>query len=245
MTIIEVTSETKTLPLGYDGENIVRVKFPVEDWQSEFGTDGVFTVLNKRPGDSAAYAAASEVADGIVTWNVTKTDTKTAGRGRCELRYDIGDLTVKSKVWSTVIRPSIGDVSTPPEAGEGWLNVSGGGVAFFQAEYDAKTMTVIPADGTSVSAIWNAYNAGLSVVLRLTNSVGSLTEVLLPLREILCDVSEEAIGTVTTLAAEFSCRSFYMFQKELIITTGSEAVQGGKSDDYWVAVLVESGDSAS
>ena len=49
----------------------------------------------------------------LVLWNITARDTaRTGGYGRCELRYLVGEVVAKSRVWKTWTEPAM-----DPDAG--------------------------------------------------------------------------------------------------------------------------------
>lgn len=113
------------LSLGRQGENAVRqIIFDITDWHSEFGEDGVVTLLAQRPGDAEPYPVAATVSGASVTWLVSAADTAKPGvYGQAELQYRIGDVVVKSAIWRTFIADSLGTPSpTPPEPQQAWVD---------------------------------------------------------------------------------------------------------------------------
>lgn len=111
------------LPLGKQGENLVRrIQFDLSRWISTFGP-GTVQLLHQRSGDEAPYPVAVEKDGTQAIWTVTSADTAAAGTGRAELQYYVGDALAKSETWMTKIMPALGDaIETPPEAQQGWVD---------------------------------------------------------------------------------------------------------------------------
>lgn len=111
------------LPLGKQGENLVRqIHFDLSRWISNFGP-GTVQLLHQRSGDETPYPVAVEQAGNLAVWTVTSADTSSAGTGRAELQYYVGDALAKSETWMTKVLPALGPASeTPPEAQQGWVD---------------------------------------------------------------------------------------------------------------------------
>ena len=111
------------LPLGKQGENLVRqIHFDLSRWISNFGP-GTVQLLHQRNGDDAPYPVAVEQEGDCAVWTVTNADTAAAGTGRAELQYYVGDALAKSETWMTKVLPALGPASeTPPEAQQGWVD---------------------------------------------------------------------------------------------------------------------------
>ncbi len=114
-----------TLHLGRHGENLARqIVFDVSGWESEYGPGSV-ELIAQRPGDEAPYPVVTTRDGCIVVWTVTAADTLYPGySGRCELRYSVGDVLVKSRIWRTWVDETMGTPSetTPPEPEKGWVD---------------------------------------------------------------------------------------------------------------------------
>ena len=120
-----IASPGTVLSLGREGENAVRqIIFDITDWHSEFGKNGVVTLLAQRPGEAEPYPVAVTVSGSSVTWPVSAADTAKPGvYGQAELQYRIGDVVVKSAIWRTFIADSLGMPSpTPPEPQQAWVD---------------------------------------------------------------------------------------------------------------------------
>lgn len=110
--------------LGKRGENLARriVFDECRIWESEFGK-GKYYLFHQRNGDAAPYPVALKVEDGSIYWEVSSLDTSMEGEGKCELRYVVGDVVVKSHTWKTVVSEGLDNSSTePPEAAKAWVD---------------------------------------------------------------------------------------------------------------------------
>lgn len=123
--MIVVNANTlSSLPIGRCGENLARkVVFDIRDLESLYGP-GVAELIYQRPGDAAPYPVAVRRDGESVLWDLTSADTAVAGGyGRCELRWYVGDVLVKSRIWKTWVEPAMappGD--TPPEPEKSWVD---------------------------------------------------------------------------------------------------------------------------
>ena len=108
MAEITVTDKTSLIRLGHVGENLANhVMFDISDWIDDYG-EGVATVLHKRYGETEPYSTVCVQEDNKVMWPITSTDTKTAGRGKCELHFTTASgVVAKTKSISTLVLSSI------------------------------------------------------------------------------------------------------------------------------------------
>lgn len=110
--------------LGKRGENHaskVRFSEPLL-WQSVFG-EGTVELLHQRKGDEAPYPVVLTVEDGIAYWHISSADTAIAGEGKCELRYMVDDVVVKSRIFRTTVLQALGDDTVdPPEPQKPWVD---------------------------------------------------------------------------------------------------------------------------
>nr|DAT86748.1 MAG TPA: collagen alpha 1(VIII) chain protein [Caudoviricetes sp.] len=123
--IIEKASVFSEINLGRQGENHARkVVFDVlRAWRDEFGSAGAAGLIAQREEDAEPYPVALEEENGMLVWTVSASDTAYAGEGKAELRYTVGNTVVKSCVYKTVVRASLGDsTSDPPEAYQSWVD---------------------------------------------------------------------------------------------------------------------------
>ena len=109
--------------LGRCGERNARsIRFDISDWIADYGKGSV-QLIYQRPQDDVPYPVAVETSGGIVTWNVTSTDTERPGAGKCELRYYVGDTLAKSGTWSTYVWDAMASTGEIPEApGFSWFD---------------------------------------------------------------------------------------------------------------------------
>ena len=113
------------LDIGRQGENLARqIIFDLSDWMAEYGP-GVAELIAQRPGDDAPYPVAVRRDGESMLWDLTAADTAVAdGYGRCELRWYVGDILAKSKIWRTWVEPAMDTPpeTAPPEPEQGWVN---------------------------------------------------------------------------------------------------------------------------
>ena len=118
-------NDISILSLGRQGENLARqVVFDLSAWVEEYGP-GVVELIAQRPGDDTPYPVAVRRDGESMLWDLTAADTAVAdGYGRCELRWYVGDILAKSKIWRTWVEPAMDTPSetTPPEPEKGWVD---------------------------------------------------------------------------------------------------------------------------
>ena len=122
MTTINVRPG-RMLPLGREGEHLTRqIVFDVSAWRDEYG-DGTVSLIAQRSGDTEPYPCTVTADGSAVTWLVTAADTAQAGYGRCELRYAVEDVLVKSDMWRTYTADALGTPTPePPEPQKAWVD---------------------------------------------------------------------------------------------------------------------------
>lgn len=98
-----IVDKPGTIDLGKQGENLSReIAFPEPAaWAEEF-PGGAAQLLVSPPGGKAYPVVLSE-EDGLAVWPVTAADTARAGYGRCELRWSIDGMVVKSRTYMTFV----------------------------------------------------------------------------------------------------------------------------------------------
>lgn len=118
-------NERSVLPLGRCGENLARqVVFNLADWIPLYGS-GTAELIYQRPGDERPYIMEIEQEGPLVRWNITAYHTaRSDGDGKCELRYYVGDIVKKSRVWRTYVDKALDTPSeeTPPGPEQGWVD---------------------------------------------------------------------------------------------------------------------------
>lgn len=112
-----------TLLLGREGENLARsMIFDIADWISAYGV-GTVSLIAQRSGDTEPYPCTVTVDGSSVTWLVTAADTARQGYGKCELRYAVGDVLVKSETWLTYTADALGTPAPEaPEPQKAWVD---------------------------------------------------------------------------------------------------------------------------
>lgn len=110
------------IQLGRWDEHLARcVVFDISQWRQIYG-EGTVQLLHQRCGDSAPYPCAVEVTGTQVRWTVSETDVALSGRGCAELRYYVGETRVKSEIYHTRTKQSMGNAGMiPDEPSRGWV----------------------------------------------------------------------------------------------------------------------------
>lgn len=90
-----------TLYLGKQGEHLAReLAFPEPaSWAEEFGPGTAQLLVS--PCGGKAYPVILPEEDGFAVWRITAADTARAGYGRCELRWSVNGMVMKSKTYVT------------------------------------------------------------------------------------------------------------------------------------------------
>lgn len=119
-----LAKENKPIRIGFQGENkAVTVMFDISRIAAEH-SGAAFTLLNMRPGDTAAYPVPSEnvTAEGnTLYWTVQSGDVAYYGDGLCEIVATKDDVIVKTVIYRTIISGALDGSGTVPEPYEGWV----------------------------------------------------------------------------------------------------------------------------
>lgn len=164
-----------TIYMGKRGENKARrIRFdePAR-WEDMFGV-GVYELIHQRKGDNAPYPVALSTEDGAVYWVVSASDTAIEGEGKCELRYIVNDIVVKSQTWKTVVAEGLGEASPEaPESQKEWVDqvleageVAKAAVASAERVIEAEAIAKQSADRAEEAAdnaerAWNEVNGAI------------------------------------------------------------------------------------
>lgn len=122
--MFEIKELCGRLCIGRQGENLARLVYfdELSTWKETFG-EGRCELLHQRNGDSAPYPIALSVEGDGLCWKITNIDTAFEGEGKCELRYYVDNVAVKSKIMVTQVLPSLGDhVAEPPDPYKDWVD---------------------------------------------------------------------------------------------------------------------------
>lgn len=113
------------LPLGRCGENLTRqIIFDIADWESLYGK-GTVELIYQRPTDERPYIMEITREKSRIHWHITAWHTAVdTDYGKCELRYYVGDVLKKSKIWSTRVDPALDTPceTVPPSPEQGWVD---------------------------------------------------------------------------------------------------------------------------
>lgn len=111
--MISVNDIKQVIYLGVQGEKEARtVEFGFEDWVLRFGS-GTLELIAQRNGEDLAYPVDLEFYDDVAVWTISDIDNAKAGFGRCQLRYKVDGVIVKTAIFKTLVDVSLGDASEP------------------------------------------------------------------------------------------------------------------------------------
>lgn len=111
------------LLLGRQTENGVTViSIDVQSWLDQW--PGMETVIMAtRPGESAAYPAATRMNGSCIVWTVNGADTAIAGRGTAEILGLVDGVRKLSQIVRTRIKAStVATTTEPPEGAQPWVD---------------------------------------------------------------------------------------------------------------------------
>ena len=111
-----------TLNLGRQGENLAReFEFDFSMWKEQYG-EGTISLIAQRCTDDTPYPVAITIEGNKAIWTVTNADTAFVGTGKCELRYTVDEVIVKSATYRTKVAPSLsGELQPAPEPQIDWV----------------------------------------------------------------------------------------------------------------------------
>lgn len=122
--MFEIKEICGRLCIGRQGENLARMVYfdELPTWKEKFG-EGRCELLHQRNGDAAPYPISLEVEGDRLCWKITNIDTAFEGEGKCELRYYVDNVSVKSKIVVTHVLPSLGEhVAEAPDPYKDWVD---------------------------------------------------------------------------------------------------------------------------
>lgn len=97
------------LALGRQGENLARqVRFSLAAFRQLYG-QGRAELAVQRKGDELPYLAPVTQEEDWCLWDVKGEDTALPGLGKCELRYLVDEVVVKTEVWQTFVAQAMGE----------------------------------------------------------------------------------------------------------------------------------------
>lgn len=111
------------LLLGRQTENGVTViSIDVQSWLGQW--PGMETVIMAtRPGENAAYPAATRMDGSCIVWTVNGADTAIAGRGTAEILGLVDGVRKLSQIVRTRIKAStVAATTEPPESAQPWVD---------------------------------------------------------------------------------------------------------------------------
>ena len=166
-----VMDKPGTIDLGKQGENLSReIAFPEPaQWREEF--PGGAAQLLVRPNGGKAYPVVLEEDGDLAVWQVTAADTARAGYGRCELRWSVDGMVVKSKTYMTFVAEGLS-----------------GGCGCGQDNWSAYLEQIIQAGADALNAAGRAEAAANRAEIAGESGVGIATD------EEVSEMLEEVFG---------------------------------------------------
>ena len=111
--MISINDKNELIYLGVQGETEARiVEFDFEDWIQQYGS-GTLELVAQRNGEQTAYPIELAFYDNIAVWTVSDIDNARAGFGRCQLRYKVNDVIVKTAIFKTMTDVALGNTDEP------------------------------------------------------------------------------------------------------------------------------------
>jgi hypothetical protein len=102
--------------IGRRSENNVRqVVFDVSGLLERYGTDGMFTVICRRPGDHELYPCVAELDGSSVLWTITSAETAFPGFGKMSLAYRNGNYSFNSHAIDIIVSEWLGYIPPAPK----------------------------------------------------------------------------------------------------------------------------------
>lgn len=111
------------LPLGNQTETgVTTITIDMSPWLDQW--PGMETVIMAtRPGESAAYPAATHMEGNCIVWTVNGADTAIAGRGTAEILGLVDGVRKLSQIVRTRIKAStVANTMEPPEGAQPWVD---------------------------------------------------------------------------------------------------------------------------
>ena len=122
MTKTIYAERSKDIQLGYMGENnALDVVFDISDMIKYYGS-GTCQLIHQRNGEDSGYPCELIQEGNTAIWRVKNTDVARFGRGRCELRYVVGNIIAKSEIFDTYVSDAITSSGEPPEPWSDWMD---------------------------------------------------------------------------------------------------------------------------
>jgi len=203
--------------LGQYGENEARtLQFDVTEWANAF-SGATYTIVVQLPGDSgecytATTSTVTEDDATIVQWTVTNSDTSVVGKGYAEIRATVGDVLCKSAVFSTEVKPALGESGEYPDPAKDWV----------QSILDAAT-TATEAATTATEAATAASTSATAAAASeaaaaesATNAAASATEAATSAASVTASAEQIATNTadIATLKTEVDALAQYVGSTE-------------------------------
>lgn len=119
---VNVNDPPSSILLGRQGEHLAtRVVFDCTDFAALYG-EGSAELLHRR--EEEIYPVQTRRDGARVIWDITASDTASAGTGHAELRWMVGETVAKSAMFRTSVSAALSDEepATPPLPYQSWVD---------------------------------------------------------------------------------------------------------------------------
>lgn len=119
---VNVNDPPSSILLGRQGEHLAtRVVFDCTDFAALYG-EGTAELLHRR--EEEIYPVQTRRDGARVIWDITASDTASAGTGHAELRWMVGETVAKSAMFRTSVSAALSDEepATPPLPYQSWVD---------------------------------------------------------------------------------------------------------------------------
>lgn len=239
--------------LGRRGENLAgAIAFELDDFLAAFG-QGTAQLLHQRCGDAVPYVPELVREGDTVTWVLSSDDTARQGYGRAELRWYVGEVLAKSRVWDTVVFPALEEPETLPSEQKTALELladrvesAAEDVAAARAAKTAAQAAQAAAETARGAAQEAAGNAALSAAAAHTDALGAAGSAETAADKALsaatdAGVAEEAAGEAAESAEAAECAR----DAAQSARSGAEAAQAAAAGSAGAAAQSAQGASGS
>ena len=123
--IVYVNNETTKV--GHQNDNQATViAFPISDILQEFGSDGEWTALIRRPTETDVYMIPwNQITTDAqwLYWTVSATDVQFSGYGEVQIQYKVGDVVKMTRKYEISVCSSLVSTEDAPSYLETWLDL--------------------------------------------------------------------------------------------------------------------------
>lgn len=105
--IISISNMPYLVSLGKQGEsNFKTLRFDISEWADKY-KNGTAKIYYENPEGIVRVTAESNIANGVIAWDVTAQDTDVPGRGKAEIKLEANGIVGKPIFFATNVSPSV------------------------------------------------------------------------------------------------------------------------------------------